>query len=274
MAITLKTPEQIEGIRKSSLLAAKTLKYLEQFTTPGTTTAYIDKKAEEFVQDHGAVGATKGYKGYQHSTCISPNDVICHGVPGKYELRDGDIVNIDVTAILNGYFGDTCKMYEVGEVTHYAKKLIQIAKECMFLGIEQSTDGNYLGNIGYVINKHATANNCSVVYEFCGHGVGLKFHEDPDVAHIADKNSGPKMKAGMIFTIEPMINAGKARAKIDRRDGWTARTIDGKLSAQFEHTVLVTNGKPVALTDADNELVTAGICQTYQDAKANWVATS
>lgn len=274
MAITLKTPEQIEGIRQSSLLAAATLKYLEQFTTPGTTTAFIDKKAEEFLKDHNSVAATKGYKGYQHSTCISTNDIICHGVPGKYELRDGDIVNIDVTAILNGYFGDTCKMYEVGEVSDYAKKLIKTTKECLFLGIEQSTDDNRLGNIGYAINQHAIKNNYSVVYEFCGHGVGLKFHENPEVAHIADKNSGPKMKAGMIFTIEPMINAGKARSKVDRRDGWTARTIDGKLSAQFEHTILVTNGKPVALTDADNELVAAGYCQTYEDAMANWVATS
>lgn len=274
MAITLKTKEQIEGIRQSSILAANTLKYLEQFTVPGNSTEFIDKKAKEYLKDNNSVAATVGYKGYKHSTCISPNDVICHGVPNKYELRDGDIVNIDVTAILNGYFGDTCKMYEVGDVTDYAKRLVKITKECLFLGIEQSTHDNYLGNIGYTINKHAVANNYSVVYEFCGHGVGLKFHEDPEVAHIADKNSGPKLKAGMTFTIEPMINAGKARSKVDRRDGWTARTIDGKLSAQFEHTILVTNGKPVALTDVDDELVTAGICQTYDDAMANWQATS
>ena len=274
MAIVIKTPEQIEGIRQSSLLAASTLKYLEQFVIPGNTTEFIDKKGEEYLRDHNAVAATKGYKGYKHASCISPNDVICHGVPGKYELRDGDIVNIDITAILNGYFGDTCKMYEVGNVTDYAKKLVQTTKECMFLGIEQSTEGNYLGNIGYVINQHAIKHHYSVVYEFCGHGVGLKFHEDPEVAHIADKNTGPKLKAGMVFTIEPMINAGKARSKVDRRDGWTARTIDGKLSAQFEHTILVTTGKPVALTDIDNELVAAGICQTYEDAMANWVVAA
>lgn len=274
MAIVIKTPEQIEGIRQSSLLAADTLKYLTQFVIPGTTTEFIDKKAEEYLRDHNAEAATKGYKGYKHASCISPNDVICHGVPNKYELRDGDIVNIDVTAILNGYFGDTCKMYEVGNVTDYAKKLVQTTKECMFLGIEQSTEGNYLGNIGYAINQHSIKNHYSVVYEFCGHGVGLKFHEDPEVAHIADKNTGPKLKAGMVFTIEPMINAGKARSKVDRRDGWTARTIDGKLSAQFEHTILVTTGKPVALTDIDNELVAAGICQTYEDAMVNWVVAA
>jgi methionyl aminopeptidase len=273
MAVVLKNLEQIEGIRKSSLLAAQTLKYLEQFTIPGNSTEFINERCEEFVRDHGAVPATKGYKGYKYASCISPNDVICHGVPNKYELRDGDIVNIDVTTILDGYFGDTCKMYEVGEVTEYAKRLVAVTKECMFLGIEQSVAGNFLGNIGFAINRNAVKNNYSVVYEFCGHGVGLKFHEDPEVTHIADKNSGPKMKPGMTFTIEPMINAGKARSKVDKRDGWTARTIDGKLSAQFEHTIWVTDGKPVALTDIDNELVAAGICQTYEDAMAAALAS-
>lgn len=272
MAIVLKTPEQIEGIRQSSLLAANTLKYLEQFVVAGNTTEYINKKCEQYVRDHNAVPATIGYKGYQYASCISPNDVICHGVPNKYELRNGDIVNIDVTTILNGYFGDTCKMYEVGEITEYAKKLIDVTKESMFLGINECYEGNFLGNIGYNINKNATKNGYSVVYEFCGHGVGLKFHEDPEVTHVADRNSGPKLKPGMTFTIEPMINAGKARSKVDKRDNWTARTIDGKLSAQFEHTIWVTNGKPVALTDIDNELVAAGICQTYEDAMAAWVA--
>lgn len=266
MSIVIKTPEQLEGIRKSSLLAASTLKYLEQFVKAGIATEFINKKAEEYVRDHGAVPATIGYKGYKYGTCISHNDVICHGVPGKYELRDGDIVNIDVTTILNGYFGDTCKMYEVGEITDYAKRLIKVTKECMFLGIEQCFEGNYLNNIGYYINKHAVAHGYSVVYEFCGHGVGLKFHEDPEVCHVADRNTGPRLKPGMTFTIEPMINAGKARSKVDKRDGWTARTIDGKLSAQFEHTIWVTSGKPVAMTDIDNELVAAGICQTYEDA--------
>lgn len=268
MAIVLKNLEQIEGIRESSVLAATTLKYLEQFVVAGNTTEYINKKCEEYVRDHNAIPATIGYKGYKYASCISPNDVICHGVPNKYELRDGDIVNIDVTTILNGYFGDTCKMYEVGQVTDYAKKLIAVTKESMFQGINECIEGNYLGNIGYAINKHATKHNYSVVYEFCGHGVGLKFHEDPEVAHIADKNSGPKLKAGMTFTIEPMINAGKARSKVDKKDGWTARTIDGKLSAQFEHTIWVTHGKPVALTDIDNELVAAGICQPYEEAIA------
>ncbi|MDX5319580.1 MAG: type I methionyl aminopeptidase [Bacteroidota bacterium] len=255
MAIIIKTPEQIEGIRKSSVLAAQTLKYLEQFVQPGITTEYIDKKCEEFVRDHGAKAATKGYNGFPASCCTSPNDVICHGIPGKYELRDGDILNIDVTTILDGYFGDTCKMYEVGTVSDYAKKLMAVTKECLYVGIKECYPGNYLGNIGYEINKLASSHGYSTVYEFCGHGVGLRFHEEPEVSHIAQKNTGPVLKAGMIFTIEPMINAGKARAKIDRKDGWTARTIDGKLSAQYEHTILVTDTKPEALTDIDGEFV-------------------
>lgn len=255
MAITIKTAEQIEGIRKSSILAAETLKYLAQFVQPGTTTGYIDMKCEEYVKDHGASAATKGYNGYPASCCTSVNDVICHGIPGKYELRNGDILNIDVTTILNGYFGDTCKMYEVGTVNDYAKKLMQVTKECLRIGIAQCYPGNHLGNIGFEINKLAVSHGYSTVYEFCGHGVGLRFHEEPEVPHVAPKNSGPVLKEGMIFTVEPMINAGKARAKIDRKDGWTARTIDGKLSAQYEHTVLITADKPIALTDIDGEMV-------------------
>ncbi len=249
MAIILKTQEQIEGIRQSSRLAAETLKYLEQFIKPGIKTIELDKLAEEFVLKHNAVAATKGYKGYKHSTCISPNDVVCHGVPNEYELKFGDIVNVDVTTILNGYFGDTCRMYYVGEVSPYAQKLVETTKECLHLALKECYPGNKLGNIGFVINEHAVKNGYSVVYEFCGHGVGLKFHEDPQVEHKATRNSGPILKPGMTFTIEPMINAGKPKCKIDKRDSWTARTIDGKLSAQFEHTILITETGYEALTD-------------------------
>lgn len=220
---------------------------------PGITTLEIDRLAEEYVRSHGAIPATKGYKGYKHSTCISPNDVICHGVPNDYKLQSGDIVNVDVTTILNGYFGDTCRMYYIGEVSDYAKKLCEVTKECLRIGIDQCFPGNHLGNIGYHIAEHAHKFGYSVVYEFCGHGVGVKFHEDPDVAHIADRNTGPILKPGMIFTIEPMINAGKARAKVDRKDHWTARTIDGKLSAQYEHTILITETGCEALTDVYGE---------------------
>ena len=249
MAIIIKSAEQIEGIRKSSQLAAKTLKHLEQFVKPGITTLELDAIADAFIAEHGAKAATKGYKGYKHATCISPNDVVCHGVPNDYVVKDGDIINIDVTCILDGYYGDTCRMYEVGNVSDYAKKLVQVTKECLRLGINECRPGNHLGNIGYVINEHAVKNGYSVVFEFCGHGVGIRFHEDPQVDHVAKKNTGPVLRPGMTFTIEPMINAGKARCKVDRKDGWTARTIDGKLSAQFEHTLLITEDGVEALTD-------------------------
>jgi methionyl aminopeptidase len=249
VSIRIKTPEQIEGIRQSSRLAAETLKYLEPFVKPGIKTKELDRLCEEFVRDHGAVPATKGYKGYPASCCISPNDVICHGIPGDYVLRFGDIVNIDVTTILNGYYGDTCRMYAVGEISDYAQRLIDTTRACLRIGLEQCFPENHLGNVGFHINQYATSQGYSVVFEFCGHGVGVEFHEDPEVPHTAPKNSGPTLKPGMVFTVEPMINAGKARAKVDRRDGWTARTIDGKLSAQFEHTVLITETGHEALTD-------------------------
>ncbi|MEY4003174.1 MAG: hypothetical protein RIT07_1216 [Bacteroidota bacterium] len=250
MGIIIKTPEQIEGIRKSSRLAAETLKFLETHVKPGITTLALNDLAEKFMRDNGAIPATKGYKGYKHASCVSPNDVVCHGVPNDYELKWGDILNVDVTTILDGYYGDTCKMYAVGEVSEYAQKLMDVTRECLRKGLEQCFPGNHLNNIGYHISEHAHKNGYSVVYEFCGHGVGLKFHEDPEVSHIAEQNTGPLLKPGMIFTIEPMINAGKARCKVDRKDGWTARTIDGKLSAQYEHTVLITESGYEALTDA------------------------
>jgi methionyl aminopeptidase len=251
--IIIKTPEQIEGIRLSSQLAGETLKIVEPYVKPGVSTDFLNKICADFMRDNGAKAATLGYHGYPKESCISVNDVICHGIPGKYELRDGDIVNIDVTTILNGFFGDTSKMFMVGNVTEHAKKLVDVTKECLNIGIRQCFTGNFVGNIGFEINKYATQFGYSVVYEFCGHGVGIRFHEEPEICHVSEKNSGPILAPGMIFTIEPMINAGKARSKVDKNDGWTARTIDGKLSAQFEHTICVTKGKPFVLTDVDNE---------------------
>ena len=249
MAIIIKNEEQIRGIRAASRLAGETLKYLEPLIKPGIKTIEINDLAEAFMAKHGAKAATKGYKGYKFATCISPNDVVCHGVPNQYELKDGDIVNVDVTPILDGYYGDSCRMYEVGAVDSYGKKLIQATHECLRLGIKECYPGNHLGNIGHAINEHASKLGYSVVFEFCGHGVGVRFHEDPQVDHVAKRNTGPIMRPGMTFTIEPMINAGKARCKVDKKDGWTARTIDGKLSAQFEHTILITETGCEALTD-------------------------
>ena len=253
-SIIIKTPQQIEGIRKSSILAAQTLDFIEEFVRPGVSTAFLDRKIEEFIQENKAIPATKGYNGFPASSCISPNEIVCHGIPSeKTILREGDIINIDVTTILNGYFGDTSRMYQVGEISPLATKLVDAARHSLKLGIQQVKPGNYFGNIGFVINRYIRSMGFSVVYQFCGHGVGIQFHEEPQVDHSANKNSGPQMKPGMIFTIEPMINQGHPKTVVDKKDGWTARTIDNRLSAQFEHTVLVTPTGCDVLTDIHGE---------------------
>ncbi len=252
--IIIKTPEQIEGIRKSCKLAAQTLDFAAQFVQAGVSTEYINTQIDKYIVEHSAVPATKGYNGYPKASCISINEVVCHGIPSEQViLKEGDIINIDVTTILDGYYGDTSRMFWVGEISPEAKNLIEVTHHCLYLGIQQVKPDNFFGNIGFVINRYATAKGLSVVYEFCGHGVGLKFHEEPQVDHTSRRNKGPKMKPGMIFTIEPMINQGRAATRVDRADGWTARTIDNKLSAQFEHTVLVTAGGFEVLTDIHNE---------------------
>jgi len=255
--IIIKTPEQIAGIRESGKLAASTLAYLKPLVQPGITTAYLDKKCKEFIFDHQALPATLHYHSFPSSCCTSINDVVCHGIPdNKTVLRDGDILNIDVTTIYNGYFGDTCTMFKVGEVSAYASNLMKVAKCCLDEGLKQCYNGNRLSNIGKAIEKHARANGCSVVFEFCGHGVGLSFHEEPEVCHNSETNRDYTLKPGMVFTVEPMINAGKARTKIDKWDNWTARTIDGKLSAQYEHTLCITeSGGPEILTLEMEDLV-------------------
>lgn len=246
MPIIIKTPEQVDGIRKSCQLAAKCLRFIEPEVKAGVTTAYLDKLIEQFIYDNNGVPATLNYKSpgtiipYPKSTCISLNEVVCHGIPSEHViLKDGDILNIDVTTILNGYFGDTSTMFSVGEISNDAKDLLAITKKCLEIGIKQVFPGNYFGNIGYEIAKYAMLQRVEVVDSFCGHGVGIKFHEEPAVLHIAEKNSGPKMEPNMIFTCEPMINLGTKNIVIDS-DLWTARTEDNLLSAQYEHTILVT----------------------------------
>lgn len=238
--IYLKNYKQVEGIRKSSMLAAQTLKHIATFVKAGVTTGFLNDEAERFIRENGAIPAPLGYRGYPKATCVSVNEVICHGIPSDRVLKDGDILNVDVTTILDGYYGDTSTMFAVGEISSDAKKLLEVAKQCLHIGVQQVKPGNYLGNIGYEINRYAVKNGCSVVYQFCGHGTGLEFHEDPQICHVADRNTGMKLRKGMIFTIEPMINLGHPDAIINEADGWTASTIDGSLSAQYEHTVLVT----------------------------------
>lgn len=252
--IIIKTPEQIEGIRKSSKLAGQTLEYIAEFVKEGVSTEFLDRKIDEYIRENGAIPATLGYGGYPKSSCISLNEVVCHGIPSeKIVLKDGDILNIDVTTILNGYYGDTSKMYTIGNVSPIALELIEVTKHCMNLGIQQVKPGNQFGNIGFAISKYVKSKGFSVVYEFCGHGVGVNFHEEPQIDHTSRRNTGPIMKPGMTFTIEPMINQGRPGTIVDKNDGWTARTVDNKLSAQFEHTILITETGYEVLTDVNDE---------------------
>ena len=202
--------------------------------------------------NYGAIPRPNYRPAFPRSICTSINEVVCHGIPSAQTLEPGDIVNVDVTTILNGYYGDTGRMFFIEPISERARKLLDVAKKCLNIGIGQVRHGNRFGNIGYEINRYATSQGCSVVYEFCGHGVGLKFHEDPQVPYIAAKHSGPVMKAGMIFTIEPMINEGVAKCIVDENDHWTARTADNLLSAQYEHTVLVTRRGAEILTRLEN----------------------
>jgi methionyl aminopeptidase len=246
--IIIKTPEQIEGIRQSCKLAAQTLKFIEEYVKGGVKTSHLDNLIETFIRDHKASPAPLNYCGYPKSCCISVNEVICHGVPNDYILKEGDILNIDVTTILEGFYGDTATMFSIGEISEDSEQIMKVAKKCLDIGIRQVWPKNYFGNIGYEISKYAFLQCCSIVESFCGHGVGIFFHEPPQIVHIAEKYSGEIMLPGMVFTVEPMVNIGGPDAIIDESDGWTARTKDGSLSAQYEHTILVNSNGHEILT--------------------------
>ncbi len=237
--IKLHGPEAFEGMRKAGRLAAEILDALVPLVQPGVTTAAIDDVVRQMTFDGGAVPATLGYRGYAHSCCVSINHVVCHGIPSDKTLKDGDIVNIDVTPLLDGWHGDSSRMYLVGDVPLKARRLVEVTYECLMLGIERAKPGARLGDIGAAIQRHAEANRYGVVREFCGHGVGRLFHDAPEVVHAARAGTGPELRPGMFFTIEPMINLGKAPVKM-LDDGWTAVTRDRSLSAQFEHSIDIT----------------------------------
>ncbi|WP_153108708.1 type I methionyl aminopeptidase [Propionivibrio limicola] len=243
--ITLKTPEEIEKMRIAGRLAAEVLDYITPFVKPGVTTGELDRLCHDYmVKEQDSIPAPlnyapSGYNPYPKATCISVNHQICHGIPGDKQLKNGDIANIDITIIKDGYHGDTSRMFQVGEVSIQAKRLCEITFECMWLGIAQVRPGARLGDIGHAIQLYAEKAGYSVVREFCGHGIGARFHEDPQVVHFGKPGTGVELKTNMIFTIEPMINAGKAAIR-QLADGWTVVTKDHSLSAQWEHTVLVT----------------------------------
>ena len=237
--IKLHGPDAFEGMRRAGRLAAEILDALVPFVQPGVTTGAIDDLVREMTLDGGAVPATMGYRGFAHSCCTSINHVICHGIPGDKALKDGDIVNIDVTPLLEGWHGDSSRMYLVGDVSLKARRLVDVTYECLMIGIEQAKPGARLGDIGAAIQAHAEGHRYGVVREFCGHGLGRLFHDAPEVVHVGRKGTGPELKPGMFFTIEPMINLGKPWVKM-LADGWTAVTRDKSLSAQFEHSIGIT----------------------------------
>lgn len=249
MAILIKNQQQIDGIKKSCKLAIDALNYASQFVKEGTSTEEIDFEIDKFIRKNNGIPAPLGYHGFPKSICSSINEVICHGIPKKSDiLYDGDIIKIDVAVILDGFFGDTCKTFAVGSISDEVQKLLDVAEQCLYLGILQVRPDNEFGMIGKAISSYAKSKGYSVVHQFAGHGVGLKFHEEPNISHDDTRYDSRKMKSGMIFTIEPMINEGISNAIIDESDKWTARTADGKLSAQFEHTVLVTDHGVEVLT--------------------------
>ncbi|NML05982.1 type I methionyl aminopeptidase [Sphingomonas sp. G-3-2-10] len=238
-AIKLHGPEGFAGMRAAGQLAATILDALPPHVVPGVTTAEIDDIVRRMTLDAGGVPATLGYRGYTHSCCISINHVVCHGIPSDRTLKDGDIVNIDVTPMLGGWHGDTSRMFLVGDVGLKARRLVDVTYECLMLGIEQARPGNYLGDISHAIQVHAEKHRYGVVRDFCGHGLGQVFHDAPEVVHVGRPKTGPMLKPGMFFTIEPMINIGRPDVKL-LDDGWTAVTRDRSLSAQFEHSIGIT----------------------------------
>ncbi|WP_375548707.1 type I methionyl aminopeptidase [Oceanicaulis alexandrii] len=233
------TPEDFEGMRKAGQLSARALDMLVEYVKPGVSTQALDDMVREFYFDHGAAPATIFYRGYTKSSCTSINHVVCHGIPNSKPLRDGDIVNIDVTCMLDGWHGDTSRMFGVGEVKRKAARLVEVTYEAMMRGIEQVKPGNHFGDIGAAIQEYAEAQRYSVVRDFCGHGLGRLFHDSPNVLHFGEYGTGPVIEEGMFFTIEPMLNIGKPGVKV-LNDGWTAVTRDKSLSAQFEHSIGVT----------------------------------
>lgn len=241
MAITIKTPMEIERMRVAGRLAAQVLDMIEPFLKAGISTGELDDICHRYiVEELDAIPAPLNYRGFPKSICTSVNHVICHGIPGNKKLKKGDIINIDITVIKDEFHGDTSRMFCIGDPSVLARRLTEVSRECMLKGIEMVRPGARLGDIGHVIQTHAEKHNFSVVREYCGHGIGRQFHEDPQILHYGTAGTGPELVQGMTFTIEPMINAGRKETRL-LSDNWTVVTRDHSLSAQWEHTILVTD---------------------------------
>ncbi len=245
----LKTPEQIEAIRRSADLNTAVLDYVGEHIKAGISTADIDRMVYGYTVSHGGVPAPLNYEGFPKSVCTSVNNVICHGIPSEEEiLKEGDIINVDVSTILDGYFSDASRMFAIGSISPEASKLLRVTRECVDLGLKEARPWGHLGDIAHAINSHAQANGYRVVEEIGGHGIGLEFHEDPFVSYVTPKGSEMVLVPGMMFTIEPMINEGSPDFYIDEENGWTVYTVDGGLSAQIEYMVLITETGAEVLT--------------------------
>ena len=241
MQVTIKSSEEIDKMRVAGRLAADVLRMIEPHVAPGITTQELNDICHDYmVNDQQTIPAPLNYRGFPRSICTSVNHVVCHGIPAEKKLKSGDLINIDITVIKDGYHGDTSRMFMVGKAAIQGQRLVRVAYECMKLGIEMIKPGVRLGDIGFAIQRHAEKNHCSIVREYCGHGIGLVFHEDPQVLHYGKPNTGLVLEPGMTFTIEPMLNLGKRHVKL-LPDNWTVVTRDHSLSAQWEHTNLVTN---------------------------------
>jgi len=248
MAVVLRSRKQIDLMRDANKLVAETFQLLREQVKPGATTIELDRMAEEFIRKNGALPAYKGYRGFPATICVAPNNVICHGFPDSSPLKEGDILGLDIGVQLHGWFGDSCVTLPVGKISPEAQRLVDVTQECMWRGIRAAQPGNRLGDIGAAIQEYAEANGFSVVREYTGHGVGQKLHDEPTILHYGKPHTGLRLQTGMTFTIEPMINAGGPATKLDKRDNWTVRTADGSLSAQFEHTIAITEQGPEILS--------------------------
>jgi len=255
MNVSIKNAEQIEKMRVAGKLAADVLVMIEPFVVPGISSGELDQICHDYiVNNQHAIPAPLNYNGFPKSICTSINEVVCHGIPSDRRiLKDGDIINVDITVIKEGFHGDTSKTFHVGKPLKHAQRLVEITQECLYKAIDIVAPGVTLGDIGHVIQRHAEKNYYSIVREYCGHGIGEIFHEDPQVVHYGKKGTGMALREGMTFTIEPMLNAGKRQVKLDKKDGWTVTTKDKRLSAQWEHTLLVTSDGVEVLTARPDE---------------------
>lgn len=245
--ITLKSPREIENMAQSGALLADVHRNLRAFIRPGITSWDIEEFVDAFITKHGGIAAQKGFEGYKYATCVSINDEICHGFPRRQKLKDGDLLKVDMCIDLNGAMSDSCWSYVVGQSTPEIDRLMEVTRKALYLGIEQAQVGNRIGDIGHAIQTYVEAQDLAVVREFIGHGIGPTIHEDPAIPHYGEAGKGLRLKEGMVITIEPMVNTGTWRAKMDD-NGWTARTLDGGLSCQYEHTLAITKEGPQILT--------------------------